>query len=70
MEVTPLIEFVGFGFEGAAAVDGQLGLIERNTVECRIGYGLVRLYFAPTEGISEALWGRALIGGTDLMMGN
>jgi len=48
------------GFEGSAAVEGQLGLIERNTVECR-GVGL---QFVPTKGISEALRGDGLIGGT------
>jgi hypothetical protein len=53
-----LVEFemIAVGFEGAAAVEGQLGLIERNTVECRIGRGVVGLQFVPTKGISEALW--------------
>jgi hypothetical protein len=45
LDVPPLVEFemIAVGFEGAAAVEGQLGLIERDTVECRIGHGLVRL---------------------------
>lgn len=64
-----MVEFE-IGFEGAAAIEGQLGLIERNTVECRIGHGLVRLQFVLTKGISEALWRRALIGGTGMTVGN
>jgi len=44
MEVPLLVEFeIPIGFEGTAAVEGQLAVIERNTIECWIGLGLFLL---------------------------
>jgi hypothetical protein len=50
--------------EGATAVEGQLGLIERNAVQRSIGHGVDGLQFIPIKGIGEALWGLVPIGGT------
>ena len=58
-------EIIEIGGGGTAAVDGQLSVVEGDTVECGIGHGVVGLPlpFARTKGISEALRGRGLIGG-------
>jgi hypothetical protein len=54
---------IDIGSGGTAAVDGQLSVVEGDTVECGIGHGVVGLPFARTKGIGEALRGRGLIGG-------
>jgi len=54
---------IQIGNEGTAAVDGQLSAIKCNTIECGTGRAVVGLQFSPTKGISEALRGRAFIGG-------
>ena len=56
-------KIIEIGGGGTAAVDGQLSVVEGDTVECGIGHGVVGLPFARTKGISEALRGRELIGG-------